>query len=114
MAESIRLGEQINKLIALTKQIERHTHCTSCNTGGESSDIQLISSGSGNIPAGFRFIKVIKTDGTGTVVLTMSDSSTYTLTASGDIFEIPATGGVFPAITISSSNGGTWQWVGVK
>lgn len=46
MSESIRLQELTSRIVGILKQIEHHTHCTSCNTGtggGGGAEVTVIN-----------------------------------------------------------------------
>ena len=98
------LNPVLGKIITLLKQIEHNTSCAICFSVSPSSDT------SGVVPAGAKYLKVEKTNGVGTVTITFPDSSTYDLTADGQIFEIPLSHAKLPEITIASGDGGTWVW----
>jgi hypothetical protein len=63
---------------------------------------------SGSITTGYTCIKIIKTNGIGTVTITLPDTTVYSLTSLGDDFSV--CGGTLGAFSISSGDGGTWQW----
>jgi len=102
------IRDTLNKMISLLKGIERHTRCETC-----SATVTTSAGANSSIPAGFRSVRVTQTSSTGTVAITMSDATTYTLNAQNEVFEIPI-GGVLPAITITAGSGGTWKWVAIK
>lgn len=140
MAESIRVQELLGTILGKLKLIERHTHCTSCNTnagGGGGGNVtvvnpstdpvnvtivpstppttQITSAGvAGPIPAGFKSIAIVKTSpNTDSVILTLSDASTYTLTELGETFIDAATAEqLLPVYAISGT--GTFKWHGIK
>lgn len=93
-----------NTQIALLKQIQRNTNCATCATVTPSVGTDT------SIPAGANYVRVTKTNATGTVTISFPDLSTISLTADSDVFEIPLVGKL-PAITISSGDGGTWTWL---
>lgn len=64
------------------------------------------------VPEGNRYVKITKTNGSGSVVITLPDTSTYTLTAQDEVFEIP--NGDDVSINVSTSDGGTWKWYATK
>lgn len=83
--------------------------CAMTSSNGTSAGINT------SISSGFKSVSIVKTNGTGTVVITLSDLSTYTLVDFGETFSDAASpGGSLPAYTISSSDGGTWKWHGIN
>ena len=106
MAQTGDLLPAFHKMISLLKSIERNTLCTQC-----SETVLTPSAGTGGtIEEGARYLRVTKTNDTGTVVITFPDESTVTLTGDGEVFEIPQ-GGKLTEISISSEDGGTWTWI---
>jgi hypothetical protein len=103
-----------DKMISLLKQIARSLQCIACeNTGTLTA--QTSSAGTGDIDAGFKSIAIVKTNDTGTVTITLSDSSVYTLTEEGEGFSDASSPGFsLPAYDISSADGGTWKWHGLS
>lgn len=97
----------LEKQIALLKQIERNTNCATCAMVTPSVGTNT------NVPAGANYLRVTKTNATGTVNISFPDLSTVSLTADSAVFEIPLVGKL-PAITISSVDGGTWTWLTLK
>lgn len=93
-----------NYIISLLKNIDRNTRCATCASVTPSVGTNT------SVPAGASYLRVTKTNGTGTVTITFPDSSVVSLTADGSVFEIPFTG-TLPAVTIASGNGGTWTWL---
>lgn len=75
---------------------------------------QITSAGTGSIPAGFKSISLVKTSSNAdTVIITLSDTSTFTMTELGEVFGDSSTdGNLLPAYTISGV--GTFKWHGVK
>jgi len=93
-------------IIARLKEIARNTDINACCTAITSSGVGI------NIPAGFASISIAQV-GTGNVVVTMSDSSTYTLSADGEILvQAAPTNKTLPAYTITGS--ASWKWVAIK
>ena len=93
-----------DKMIALLKSIDRQTSKPCCTLNPSVGENISIVSGS-------KYLKVTKTNGTGSVLITFPDATVHTLTAVDSVFEIPYTGGTYPAITISTSTGGTWKYL---
>jgi hypothetical protein len=61
------------------------------------------------IPAGLKTVTIV--DVTGSVVITLSDASTYTLSTTGEQFTQSAgIGGKLPAFTVT----GSFKWYGTK
>jgi len=76
---------------------------------------QITSAGvSGPIPAGFKSISILKTSAnTDTVIITLSDASTFEMTEPGEIFVDAATAEqLLPTYGISGT--GTFKWHGIK
>jgi hypothetical protein len=73
----------------------------------------VTTAGVGSIPEGLRSVTITKTSAnTDTTTITLSDASTYALTAQGEVYTIHGINdGVLPKFTIA---GGTWKWYGVK
>ena len=118
MAEYGDLRGPLEKLIQLLKAIERHTGCIACAEEGilPSPVTEITTSGVGSsVPAGLTSVAIIKTNSTGTVNITMSDSTVYPLTTQGEgISDDASNGTILPAYTISSPDGGTWKWHGIN
>lgn len=93
-------------------QIARSLRIISGHVQDISKRDTISSEANSSVPAGYRYVKVTKTNGTGTVVIDLGDD-TYSLTTSGSSFELPV-GGVLPAFDISSGDGGTWVWIASK
>lgn len=93
-----------NTIISYLKSIDRNTRCIAC--AGVTPSVGTNTS----VPAGASYLRVTKTNGTGTVTITFPDSTVVSLTTNGSVFEIPFTGAL-PAITIESGDGGTWTWL---
>jgi hypothetical protein len=93
----------LDKMIAELKRISANTSkCCNLTPSVGTSE---------NTPADVKYLKVTKTNGTGTVTITFPDATVQTLTASGEVFEIPYTGGKYPSVVIESADGGTWSWL---
>lgn len=75
---------------------------------------QTVSAGTASVPAGFRSVTFTKTSpNTDTVIITLPDATTYTLTQLGETITIPTTANhTLPAFTVSGV--GTVQWIGLK
>jgi hypothetical protein len=140
MAESIRVQELLGTILGKLKLIERHTHCTSCNTnagGGGGGDVivtnpadnpvnvvivspttpttQITSAGTTSpIPAGFKSISIVKTSAVGDLVtIAMSDASSYSMSLQGEVFSDSATPEqLLPAYVMTGA--GTFKWHGIK
>lgn len=98
MSESIRLGEQVNKIISQLKILINQT-------GGCCTNASISSGLNTNIPAGFNSVTI--TELTGSPVITFGNGNTYTL-GTGEIFTKTAPSGTkFSSFTIV---GGTWKW----
>lgn len=102
------LRNPLDKLIALQKETNRLLGCSTCRTNTTSAGVNV------DVPAGFKSVTITKTNGTGTVVITLSDNSTYTLTANGESFTDTLNNGVLPLYDVATSDGATWKWHGVK
>lgn len=78
------------------------------------NETPITSSGTGTIPAGFKSISIVKTSSNAdSVTITLSDTSVYTMTESGETFSDSATGsGALPAYT--KGGAGTIKWHGLK
>lgn len=98
------LNPVLGKIITLLKQIEHNTACAVCGV-----TLSPTVEENASIAAGASYVRVTKTNGVGTVDITFPDASVFTLTAQDEFFEIPYTGGILPAITVSSGDGGTWS-----
>lgn len=99
----------LDKLISLQKQTNFLLGCGVCSDTITSAGIN------NSIPAKFKSIAIVKTNDTGNVIITLSDSSTYSLDILGETFIDAATpNGKLPAYVITTSNGGTWKWHGIK
>jgi len=99
----------LDKIISILKGIERALTCATCRdnvtTAGEDE----------SVPAGLSSVAIVKTNGTGTVTITLSDGSTYDLTVLGEGFTDAASpNGKLPAYTIASGDSGTWKWHGIQ
>jgi hypothetical protein len=94
--------------ITLLKEIARNTNNNACCTA-------TTSAGTGtSVPAGFRSVTITQS-GAGTVVITMTDGSVYTLSAAGQQYIV--TSPIFqslPAFAISSTGGASWQWSAIS
>lgn len=103
MANYGDLRGPLDKMISELKRIASNTSkcCSLTPSVGTSAETT----------ANAKYLKVTKTNGTGTVTITFPDASVYTLTASGSSFEIPYTGGKYPSVEIASGDGGTWTWL---
>lgn len=75
---------------------------------------QIVSAGTASVPAGYRLVTFTKTSSSAdTVIITLPDATTYTLTQLGQTITIPATANhTLPAFTVSGA--GTVQWIGLK
>lgn len=93
-----------NTIISYLKTIDRNTRCTACTSVTPSVGTDT------SIPAGASYLRVTKTNDTGTVTITFPDGTVVSLTADGSVFEIPFAG-TLPAVTIASGDGGTWTWL---
>ena len=63
----------------------------------------------------FKAISISKTNNIGIVNITLSDGTIYPMIDLGEIFYDSASPGSFlPEYTISSTDGGTWKWHGIK
>lgn len=99
----------LDKMIQLLKEIGRNTSQSACCTA-------TTSAGTGDIPAGFKTVSIMKTDaGAGVVNITLSDGSVFPLTIQGEVFvDASSDKFVLPSYTISSTLGATWIWHGIK
>lgn len=98
----------LRKQIADLEGIRRNTSNAGCCTADTSA------SGSTSIPAGFASIAITKTSSSGMVVITLSDGSTYPLTMQGEVFIDAGGNKSLPAYTITTPDGATWKWHGIK
>lgn len=97
----------LGEIIRLLKSVDRHTDNNACCVADTSA-------GTGDVPAGFRDLTITQT-ASGTVVITMSDGTIYTLSAVGQSYVAQAP--IFknlPAYTIIATAGATWQWNGLS
>lgn len=100
------IRDDLHSILQYLKNIDRNTKDFCCD--------RIPGAGTGtSVPAGYKSIQITQTSASGTVVITMPDSSTYTLAGQNQSINLPF-GGPLPAITVSSSNGATWSWVGLK
>lgn len=98
-----------DKQISLLKSIDRALNCATCRDNVTTAGVDV------DVPAGLNSVAIIKTSDTGTVTITLSDGSTYDLTVLGEGFSDAATpNGKLPIYTITSGDGGTWKWHGIK
>lgn len=74
----------------------------------------VTSAGTGNVPAGFKSVAIVKTSTSAdSTIITLSDGSTYTMTEQGEVFSDAALDGqTLPAYTITGA--GTIKWHGIK
>lgn len=100
----------IEALIKLQKETNRLLGCANCQENITSAGVDT------DIPAGFKSIAIVKTSqDDDTVTITLSDGSTYDLTALGESFEDAASpNGKLPEYSIATADGGTWKWHGIK
>lgn len=98
----------LDKIISTLRGIERHTGCASCGS------TNTTTAGTGSVPAGLKSVAIVKTSSNAdTVILTLSDASTYTMTEQGEVFVQAASGnGSLP--TYVKSGAGTIKWHGIK
>lgn len=98
----------LDKQIQLLKSIERALTCATCR------DNITLAGTTGPIPAGLKSFVLVKTSSNSdTVVITLSDGSTYTLTEQGETFSDSLDGaGKLPEYQISGA--GTFKWHGIK
>lgn len=102
------LAPLLRKQIADFEAIRRNTSNAGCCVADTSA------SGSTSIPAGFASIAITKTSVGGTATITLSDGSTYPLTEQGEVFIDAGGNKSLPAYTISTLDGATWKWHGIK
>jgi hypothetical protein len=74
----------------------------------------ITSAGTGNVPAGFKSVAIVKTSpDTDTVTVTLSDGTTYIMTEKGETITDAADEGTkLPAYGFSGA--GTVKWHGIK
>lgn len=124
------------------RKIDDNTKCIACNGGGGSTGGDVTISNPGDvtspiidaltnpssfithttgagtntsIPAGYKSIAITKTNSTGTVNITLGDSSIFPLTSQNEIFADAASQYYqLPGYTIATSDGGTWKWHGIQ
>jgi hypothetical protein len=103
--ESILLQDLTRLIAARLKEIANNTRTGCCTL--------TTTAGTANVPAHLHSVTITQV-GTGTVVIMLSDGSTYTLSAAGEQFTQSTVGDNLPAYTISSTGGATWKWYGQK
>jgi len=104
------LRPSLKYITDLLKRIDRNTNCAACGNGAVGT-----TAGTGDVPAGLRSFSLVKTSGSGSVTITMSDSTTYSLTEQGEVFiEAASAGGKLPDYAVVGSGGATWKWHGIK
>lgn len=83
---------------------------------GQNPTPHVTSAGVGtSIPAGFKSIAITKTSSAGTVTITLSDGSTFALTAQNELFADAASQYyTLPAYTIATADAATWKWHGIQ
>lgn len=104
------LKPTLEHTIKLLKDIERHLKCSSC--GG--TDNITTGGTTGPIPAGMKTVTIVKTStAANSVIIGLSDATTYTLTEQWESFtETAPVGGVLPAYTFGGA--GSFKWHGIK
>lgn len=103
------LNPVLGKIIELLKRIDRSLGCAACEPP------ITTAGGSISVPAGLKSVAITKTNGTGTATVTLSDGSTYALTTLGEgISDAASPNFTLPAYTISTGDGATWKWHGIK
>lgn len=91
----------------------RGLRAAQCNSEEAAAVVATTSAGeNSSIPAGFKSVAIVKTNDTGTVEITMSDASIYTLTEQGEGLSDNSVN--LPAYTIATSDGGEWKWHGIQ
>ena len=98
----------LGEIIRLLKSVDRHTDNNACCVATTSAGTNT------SVPAGFRVLTIEQT-GAGTVIITMSDGTIYTLSGVGQTYSVSAP--IFkslPAFAISATGGATWQWNGLS
>lgn len=98
----------LQAMLTQLRQIADHTNDSGCCTA-------VTSAGTGSIPEGFSSVAIVLTSASGTADIVMSDTSVFTLMVQGESFvDVAGPGKKLPAYVITTSDGGTWQWHGIK
>lgn len=99
----------LDRMISELKRISLFTNPASCCAASTSAGNTT------SIPVGFSSISIVQTSPGGTVNITMSDGTVFTLQVQGEILVHAAGNGKFlPAYPIASPDGATWKWTAVK
>jgi hypothetical protein len=97
----------LNEIITRLKQISIHTNTSACCEATTSSGV------GSSIPKGFSSLSIVQTSSSGTVDITMSDGTVFSLQTQGEaLVQAAGDNKYLPAYAISGS--GTWKWAAIK
>lgn len=104
-----QIQKPLSAIITYLRQIANFTNPSECCAA-------ITSAGaSTSIPVGYSTVSIVQTSALGTVVIGMSDGTSFILTVQGEVLVHSAGVGKFlPKYIISSPDGGTWKWTAVK
>jgi|SRR5271155_423964 len=100
---------RLDEIVHTLDQINRNTSNNSCCEAITSAGQDI------SVPSGFNAVSIVQTSASGTVGITMSDGSTFILSAQGQTYSVSAA--IFqslPAFLISGTAGATWEWSAIK